>query len=62
MDEPRSGTQESLSNLRLRGGQGLPAFKAARFISRIATIFFACARVSSRRLASPPRRPIFARY
>ena len=54
--------QESLSNLRSRGGHGFPAFNAARLASRIATIFFACARVSSRRLATPPRRPMFARY
>ena len=54
--------RESLSNLRSRGGHGFPAFTAARLASRIATICFACARVSSRRLATPPRRPIFARY
>ena len=51
-----------MSNLRLRGGHGLPALIAARFISRIATICFACERVSSRRLAKPPRLPIAARY
>ena len=55
-------SQVNLSNLRLRGGHGFPAFNATRLASRIATIFFACARVSSRRLASPPRWPIFARY
>jgi len=54
--------QESLSSLRSRGGHGFPAFNAARLASRIATIFFACERVSSRRLARPPRRPISARY
>src|SRR6266481_2824070 len=53
---------ESVSNLRLRGGHGLPALIAARFISRMATIFRACDLVSSRRLVSPPRRPIVARY
>src|SRR4029077_14435532 len=54
--------QESLSNLRSRGGHDFPAFNATRLASRIATIFFACTRVISRRLATPPRRPIFARY
>ena len=54
--------QESLSSLRSRGGHGFPAFNAARLALRIATIFFACERVSSRRLARPPRRPISARY
>jgi len=48
--------------LRLRGGHGLPALIAARFVSRIATICRACDLVSSRRLTSPPRRPISARY
>ena len=55
-------SQVNLSNLRLRGGHGLPALNAARLASRIATICLACERVSSRRLATPPRRPIFARY
>jgi hypothetical protein len=58
-------TQRSLSCLRSRelvGGQGLPAFKAARLPSRIATIWRACDLVSSRRLARPPRFPILARY
>src|SRR5438477_1388513 len=54
--------QESDSNLRLRGGHDLPAFNAARFISRIATICRACDLLSSRRLTLPPRRPILARY
>jgi hypothetical protein len=54
--------QESFRSRRSRGGHAFPAFSAARFASRIATILFACARVSSRRLARPPRRPIFARY
>jgi hypothetical protein len=53
---------ESLSALRLGGGHGFPSFNAACFASRMATICFACERVSSRRLARPPRRPIFARY
>ena len=52
----------SFNSLRSRGGHGFPAFTAARLASRIATICFACARVSSRRLASPPRLPIVARY
>ena len=52
----------SFNSLRSRGGHGLPAFTAARLASRIATICFACARVSSRRLASPPRLPMAARY
>jgi DEAD/DEAH box helicase len=58
-------THRSLSCLRSRGlvgGQALPAFKAARLASRIATIWRACDLVSSRRLARPPRFPISARY
>ena len=54
--------QESLSSLRSRGGHCFPIRWAARLASRIATIRFACDRVSSRRLARPPRRPIAARY
>ena len=54
--------QESLSSLRSRGGHCFPVRWAARLASRIATICFACDRVSSRRLASPPRHPIAARY
>ena len=50
-------SQVNLSNLRLRGGHGFPAFNAARLASRIATIFFACARVSSRRLAETAASP-----
>jgi hypothetical protein len=41
----------SLRDLRSRGGQNLPALIAARFASRIATIFFACERESSLRPA-----------
>ena len=52
----------SFNSLLSRGGHGFPAFTAARLASRIATICFACARVSSRRLASPPRLPMAARY
>ena len=51
----------SFSSLRPRGGQDFPALSAARLASRIATICLACERVSSRRLASPPRLPIAAR-
>src|SRR5207249_9456966 len=54
--------QKSFSCLRLRGGHGLPALIAARFASRIATICRVCDLVSSRRLTSPPRLPISARY
>jgi hypothetical protein len=53
---------ESFGSLRLRGGHGFPCLSAARFISRIATIWRACDLVSSRRLARPPRFPISARY
>jgi hypothetical protein len=52
----------SFSSLRSRGGQDFPALSAARLASRIATICFACERVSSRRLASPPRLPMAAKY
>jgi hypothetical protein len=52
----------SLNSLLSRGGHAFPAFNAARFASRIATICFACERVSLRRLASPPRLPMAARY
>jgi hypothetical protein len=45
--------QVSLTNLRLRGGHGLPSLIAARFISRMATIWRACDLGSSRRLTSP---------
>jgi hypothetical protein len=55
-------SQVNLSNLRLRGGHGLPALIAARFISPDRDICRACDLVSSRRLATPPRRPISARY
>jgi len=51
----------SFNDLRLRGGHAFPAFIAARFASRIATICFACERVSSRRLAKPPPLPMAAR-
>ncbi len=52
----------SFRSLRLRGGHAFPALIAARLASRIATICFACERVSSRRLARPPRLPMAARY
>jgi len=52
----------SFKSLRLRGGHGLPAVIAARFNSRIATIFRACDLVNSRRLVRPPRLPMAARY
>jgi len=55
----------NLSNrnvLASRGGQDLPARSAARFISRIATIWRACDLLSSRRLALPPIEPMYARY
>jgi hypothetical protein len=39
----------SLSDLRSRGGQGFPAFNAARLASRIAIICRACDLVNSRR-------------
>ena len=48
--QSKAGSGEALSNLRSRGGHGFPVFNAARLASRIATIFFACTRVSSRRL------------
>src|SRR5438093_3795160 len=51
----------SFNSLRSRGGHGFPALSAARLASRIATICFACERVSSRRLASPPRLPMAGR-
>ena len=50
---------ESFSSLRSRGGQGLPAFVAARLASRIATICLACDLVSSRRLPMPPPSWLF---
>ena len=52
----------SFNSLWSRGGHAFPALIAARLASRIATICFACERVSSRRLAKPPRFPIAARY
>jgi hypothetical protein len=45
----------SFKSLRLRGGHAFPAFTAARFASRMATICRACDLVSSRRLARPPQ-------
>jgi hypothetical protein len=51
----------SFNSFRSRGGHAFPALIAARFASRIATICLACERVSSRRLASPPRLPMPAR-
>jgi len=52
----------SFNSLWSREGHAFPALIAARLASRIATICFACERVSSRRLAKPPRFPIAARY
>jgi hypothetical protein len=49
-------------SLRDSFGAGPPFFFAARLASRISTISFACSRVSSLRLASPPRLPISAKY
>ena len=57
---PASLPSESPSSRKVRPNER-QLFNAARFASRIATICFACERVSSRRLARPARRPIFAK-